>query len=231
MSFDPKSLNLAPEDIIDIDEEVMSHLLWFKVTPDIKKDAPSKVSFDMMPVTDVQKTLPEPQSVQNKNDSIKHSLTFKEICHIIAQSPDHLLLLMAFYYYRLTQHVVEEEKDNISRNAQDFLNALEQDDYRLPENLAVIFEAYMVYEDFEIEAEEYYDNPIYYLMDDTECELPSYIFMKAENLSESAIIRFFAEFCDYNSETLTVELRDEKKISPEQLIETIERLARSEEID
>ena len=230
MSFDPKAFNLDPEDITDIDEEVMSHIVWFKETPDVKdvkitlepQDDYKKVSLTNLPTK-------KPESLLIQDNT--HSLTFKKLCPIIAQNQDHLLLLMAFYHYRLPQIVLEEEKEMISGYARDFLNALEQEDYPLPENLAIIFEAYMVYEDFELEAEHYYDNPIYYLMDDTEYDLPDYIFTKAENLSENAMIRFFAEFCDYNPETGLIELRDEKKISPEQLIETIERLARSEEID
>ena len=233
MGHTEKTLDLPEEELLDIDQEVMEHAIWFTAEDELDSDDINEKSNK---ITSTPKNKQQAENINTDEkaiDPVTNDVEHKEKYHILIQKEDdnlHLLLKAHFLEYL---HLSPSETDK-----EEFLDIIDQyhdyyDNGTMPDDIKVlhIIEANYLLDDFLEMADEYDDNPVYFLKKTTDYPMPPDMLEKAQNMDDEEIIYLFSQFCKFCSEDNESVLEDPKDIKTKDLMGVIQKLATCEQID
>lgn len=241
------NLGLSDEDLVGIDKEVMEHALWFtaedslhsdeeeapspeKAKEQNNKDAPSKdLETEELLECKHSDLIEENIAPKDPEEEKLLELTYSDL--IKKEEQNIQTLLKAHFLEKLDKKVTTPKKEDFIIVAEDYHLYLDGED--TPEDIRIcsLIEAYYLLDDFLEEADDYDDNPVYFLKKTTNYPLPADILEKAQNMSDEEIVYFFAEFCNYDEEEEETILKNPEEIKSKDIMSIIQKLATLEQID
>lgn len=198
-----QSIGVTDEDIIEVGQEGVEHLLWFSV-----EDSLNNVTISEEPA----------EEIDNYNP------TYSELIDTM-QEPLSLLLRAHFLEF-LNKKISDQHLVRVQEIIDIYEKNIQDDHPVSDEFIARILEAYYTFKEFQEDKLLYNHNPLLFLLDSE--ELPENFSSDAMHsiidFPDHVIIFFYASFCIYNHEYSAANILDVENILPQHVTLTVEKI-------
>ena len=228
MHQNDKNLGLSDEDLVDVDQEVMEHAIWF--TAEDTLDQQEQILLDDIENTPDSENLEDNPTTNSEQPKKTHAIiTYHDL--ILKEEQNIHTLLKAYFIENTHKEANSEDQDTFFHIVDEFEAYFDDDILPEDEKVAKLIEAHYLFDDFLEEADIYDDNPVYFLKKTMDYPMPSDMLEKAQNMSDEEIFFLFASFCTYDVEEKEAIIKDPEKIKSKELMSVIQKLATLEQMD
>ena len=191
MHQNDKNLGLSDEDLVDVDQEVMEHAIWF--TAEDTLDHQEQTLLESTENTpDSEDLANSPSARSEQPQKIQEIITYHDL--ILKEEQNIHTLLKAYFIENIHKEANLDEQDEFIHIVDEFEAYFDDDIAPENEKVAKLIEAHYLFDDFLEEADIYDDNPVYFLKKTMDYPMPSDMLEKAQNMSDEEIFSFLHHF-------------------------------------